>query len=328
MSTDKRTQISTDKTISGRNISFKKAMQIYLDDDISIFDLLWAANKIREKFKKNKIELCSIVNAKSGNCPEDCKFCAQSVHHNAGIKKYPLLSEQEILKVAKSANENKATCFGIVTSGKAIKNKKEILSICKAVKNIKREIPFLKCSASLGTIDRQFLLELKKAGLDRFHHNLETSEDYFPKMCTTHTYKERFKVIENAKAVGLKLCSGGIFGLGEDKIDRLKLAFTLRDLEVASVPLNFLHPIKGTALENISPMPVAEILRTIAIFRIILPRQDIKVCGGRVVNLRSAQALIFYAGASGMMIGNYLTQPGQDPQVDLQMLEDLGLEVE
>lgn len=317
----------TDKMLKGRNVSYKEAARLYSGKEVSLPDLLWMANKTREAFKKNRIELCSIVNAKSGMCPEDCKFCAQSGHYKTGAERYPLINEEDILKAAKSARNNRATCFGIVTSGRGIKSRSEILTICKAVKGIKKTFPDLKSSVSLGIIEKDFLLELKKAGLDRLHHNLETSREYFPRICSTHTYKERLKTIEDAIALGFKLCSGGIFGLGEGSRDRLKLAFLLRELEIESVPLNFLHPIKGTPLEGSTPMPPKEILRTIAIFRIILPRGDIKVCGGRVVNLRSLQGMIFFAGASGMMIGNYLTQPGQDPEVDLQLIRDLGLKI-
>lgn len=306
-------------------ISFREAKRLYLEDKVDLFDLLCMANKIREGSKGNRIKLCSIVNAKSGICSEDCKFCAQSSHYKTGVKRYPLLSEEEIFKVAKNARKNKASCFGIVTSGKGINNKKDILNICKAVKNIKKNISGLKCSVSLGIVEKDFLFELKKTGIDLFHHNLETSRDYFPRICSTHTYQERLKTIENAKRIGLKLCSGGIFGLGESRKNRLELAFCLRDLDVDSVPLNFLHPIKGTPLEDAKQMTPQEILRTIAIFRIILPDKDIRICGGRSVNLRSLQPMIFFAGANGMMIGNYLTQAGQDPAVDLEMIEDLGL---
>lgn len=316
-----------DKILHDRKTSFKEIKQLYLRDDLPLFDLLWAANKIREKFKKNEVELCSIVNAKSGNCSEDCKFCAQSVRHSTKIERYPLLDEQSILRAAKSARANNATCFGIVTSGKRIRNPKEISNICKTVKMIRAKIPSMKCSVSLGAIDKQFLSGLKKAGVKKIHHNLETSENYFPNVCTTHTYEERLKTLRAARKLGIRLCSGGIFGLGESRTDRLDLAFTLRDLDVDSVPLNFLHPVKGTALEDSMPMAVSEILRTIAIFRLILPKKDIKVCGGRAVNLRSMQSMIFFAGANGMMIGNYLTRAGQDPKTDLKMIKDLGLRI-
>lgn len=327
MSQNKIIQVTADKILSGNNISYKEAERLYLNKNVPLFDLLWVANRIRESFRKNRVELCSVVNAKSGICSEDCKFCAQSSHYKTGIKSYPLLSGEEILKAAVNAKNNKATCFGIVTSGKGINDKKEISTICKAIGKIKKNLPGLKRSVSLGIVNKDLLLEFKNSGVERFHHNLETSKDYFPGICSTHTYQDRLETIEDAKKAGFKVCSGGIFGLGEDRRDRLSLAFALRELDVDSVPLNFLHPIKGTALENAAPMSPDEILRIIAIFRIVLPAKEIKVCGGRVVNLRSLQPMIFFAGASGMMIGNYLTQPGQDPAADLEMIRDLGLEV-
>jgi biotin synthase len=311
-----------DKSVRGGRISHKEAERLY---SMPLIDLRWAANRIRETFKEDRIELCSIVNAKSGVCAEDCKFCAQSGYYKTNIERYPLIKSERIFQAAVSAKKNGATCFGIVTSGKGVTDTKEIAAISKALKDIKKNIKSLKCSVSLGIVEKGFLSELRKAGLDRFHHNLETSKNYFSEICTTHTYRERLSVIEDAKKIGLRICSGGIFGLGEKRRDRLELAFTLRDMDVDSVPLNFLHPIKGTPLENARPMPVDEILRTIAIFRIVLPKKDIKVCGGRLANLRSLQYMIFLAGASGMMIGNYLTQPGQDPAADLRMIEDLGL---
>ncbi|MBI4336078.1 MAG: biotin synthase BioB [Candidatus Omnitrophica bacterium] len=316
----------TERVLSGRGISRGEAAELY-SDKITLSDLMWMANRVREAFKGNKIELCSVVNAKSGFCPEDCKFCAQSSRHKTDIQTYPLLDEKDIVKAAQSARANKASCFGIVTSGKGVRGKSEIVTIAGALREISASMPGLTRSASLGILDKGALSRLKKAGLERFHHNLETSARYFPKICSTHTYNERLRTIERAKEAGLKLCSGGIFGLGETRRDRIDLAFLLGDLDVDSVPLNFLHPIKGTPLENRPPMTPREILRTIAIYRMILPKKDIKVCGGRVVNLRGLQCMMFFAGSSGMMIGNYLTQPGQDPAADMQMIRDLGLRV-
>lgn len=316
-----------DKILNRRDISYREAERLYLNEDVPLSDLLWASDRIRKAFKKNKVELCSIINAKSGICSEDCKFCAQSGHHKTGVQIYPLVSEEKILMAAGSAAKNMASCFGIVTSGKGIKSHDEVSIICKAVKAIRKNIPNLECSVSPGIVEKDSLLELKKSGVSKFHHNLETSENYFPRICSTHTYKDRLKTIESAKGAGFNLCSGGIFGLGEDRRDRLTLAFTLRNLDVDSVPLNFLHPVKGTALENAKPLPGDEILRTIAIFRMILPKKEIKICGGRAVNLRTLQYAIFLAGASGMMIGNYLTQPGQNPAEDLRMIQNLGLVV-
>jgi len=318
---------ATNRILKGRILSYSESGRLYMDNRTTLFDLMWAADRVRSFFKKDRVKFCSIVNAKSGVCSEDCKFCAQSVYHSTGVKRYPLLKEHEIFKAAKAAYRNKAGCFGIVTSGKGVEGAREIETICKAIKRVKKEFPGLDCSVSLGVLKKDFLLALRRAGADKFHHNLETSEGYFPKICTTHTYKERRETIETAKKAGFKVCSGALFGLGEGRRDRLKLAFLLRDMEIESVPLNFLHPVKGTALEGATPLTPQEILRTVAIFRLILPKRDIKVCGGRAVNLRSLQGMIFFAGANGMMVGNYLTQPGQDPAADLQMIQDLGLRV-
>ncbi|MDD5449905.1 MAG: biotin synthase BioB [Candidatus Omnitrophica bacterium] len=316
----------TAKILKGRDVSCREASELYLGKT-SLFDLMWAANTIRERFKKNRIGFCSVVNAKSGLCGEDCKFCAQSVHHKTGVRRYPLMPQDEIVMAAKQARDNGAGCFGIVTSGRAITDKEEIMNICRAVRKIRKKLPGLDCALSLGILDKASLDMLKSSGALRFHHNLETSRKYFPRICSTHSYEERLKTLKAARSAGFKICSGGIFGLGETRPDRLDLAFTLRELKVDSIPLNFLHPIKGTALEKAKPMSPAEILRVIAIFRIIHPKKDIKVCGGRVVNLRRFEPMIFFAGANGMMIGNYLTQPGQDPAADLEMVKDLGLKI-
>lgn len=328
MPTTKRIRVITDQILDRHSISYKEAHEIYCDQNIPLFDVLWSANKIRERFKKNTVKLCSIVNAKSGSCSEDCTFCAQSGHNRADAQRYSLLGAPKIVKAARGARENRAGCFGIVTSGKKVRAEKEIAAICASIKAVKKRFPSLRCSASLGAIDARHISALKRAGLYKLHHNLESSRDYFPYICTTHTYDERLNTVRRAKEAGLKVCSGGIFGVGEKKVDRLAMAFALRDLGVDSVPLNFLHPIPGTRVAHMQPMSADEILRTIAIFRMILPKKDISVCGGRVVNLRSLQCMIFFAGANGMMIGNYLTQAGQDPQVDLKMIRDLGLKVE
>ncbi|MEI8176785.1 MAG: biotin synthase BioB [Candidatus Omnitrophota bacterium] len=315
------------KALRGRSLSRNEARKIYLDPAIELFDLLCTANSVRKSCTDGHIELCSIVNAKSGNCSEDCRFCAQSARHRAAVDTYPLLKTPAIVAAALSARKNGATCFGIVTSGEKIRSAEEMSAIRDAITTIKKKAPGLRCSVSIGSVTGSYLKELRRAGLDRFHHNLETSERFFPRMCTTHTYRDRLKTLTAAKRAGVKICCGGIFGIGEDRDDRIDLAFALKKLKADSVPLNFLHPVPGTPLGSAAPLPVVEILRTIALFRIVLPTAEIKVCGGREVNLGAAQRLIFFAGASGMMIGNYLTQPGNDPADDLKMLRELGLKV-
>jgi len=187
--------------------------------------------------------------------------------------------------------------------------------------------PSLSCSASLGTISFNTLTGLKQAGLQRYHHNLETAESYFPKVCTTHSFKQRRETIEAAKAAGLQICSGGIFGLGETFQQRLELAFTLKELEVDSIPINFLHPVKGTRCEGRGLVVALEALKTIAFFRLILPKTNMYVCGGRQITLRSLQSWIFLAGANGMMVGNYLTTKGRAWSEDQIMIRDLGLSI-
>lgn len=292
------------------------------DDEVS--ELFALSNSVRERFRGNKVDLCSIVNAKSGACPEDCSFCAQSAYRKTNIKVYPLLDREEILEAAKSAKENCASRFCIVTSGKKALNK-EIHEICSFISDI-RELGLLPC-ATLGMLGYSELKRLKQAGLHRYHHNLETSEAFFKEICTTHTYKEKLKTIESAKLLGLSVCSGGIFGLGESWEDRIDMAFALQEIGVDSVPINFLTPIAGTPMEDRDLLSPIEALKVIAIYRLILPHCEIRVCGGRPVTLKELHPYIFLAGADGLLIGNYLTTPGRNPQDDLQMIKDLGLEV-
>jgi biotin synthase len=255
--------------------------------------LFSGASQLRDHYHGRGIKLCAIVNAKSGRCPEDCAFCAQSAHHQTQVETYPLMETQEILHKAQEAKAMGARRFAIVTSGKALTEKE---------------------------LD-------KAAGLNRFHHNLETARSFFPTICTTHAYEEDLDTLRTAKEAGLQVCSGGIFGLGETHEQRLELAYTLKEMEVDSVALNFLDPIPGTPLERAETLAPLEILRFVALFRFILPDRDIRICGGRESGLRDLHPLIFWAGADGIMIGNYLTTKGRDHHADLQMIRDLGMEV-
>jgi biotin synthase len=288
------------------------------DDDT----LLRYANMVRRHFKGDGIHLCSIINAKSGSCSENCRFCAQSSHHKTQVQSYPLVSGTMVKKAHGLARAHGASCFGIVTSGNRISSR-EVDSLCAASKALLNS--GTKVSISLGELDEQSLRQLKKNGVTRYHHNLETSKRFFKNICTTHTFDDRVATIKRAKKVGFEICSGGLFGLGETMADRLDLAFTLRDLDVDSVPLNFLNPVPGTPLACSPRLSPYEILRTIALFRFVLPEKNISVCGGREVNLRDMQSWIFYAGASGMMVGGYLTTPGRSVEQDIQMIKDAGL---
>jgi biotin synthase len=302
----------------------KNALSLSTMQGAEIYELLNIANKLRIENRGSKVDLCSIVNAKSGACPEDCSFCAQSAHSRTDAEVYPLLEKEDILKVAVSAQKNKARRFCIVTSGKK-PSASELDKICDIVSEISL-MGLLPC-ATLGMLDEYQLSRLKDAGLHRYHHNLETSEAFFKEICTTHTYKDKLRTIDCAKSLGLSVCSGGIFGLGESWEDRIDMAFAIRDTGADSVPINFLSPIAGTPLgskEALSPM---EALKIIAIYRIIMPDREIRICGGRRSTLRGLASHVFLAGADGFLIGNYLTTSGGNPAEDIQMIKDMGLEL-
>lgn len=279
-----------------------------------LLKLLAKANKARASHNLDNIQLCSIMNAKSGLCSEDCKFCAQSCRHNTGIGTFPLKGVDDMLKAARRAKKIGAQRFGIVTSGNRL-SKDELQRIAEAIALIKSRLRIKVC-ASLGKLDEKELFFLKKAGLTRYHHNIETSPAYFKRITTTHTFQDRLDTIRAAGAVGLEVCSGGIIGLGESWNDRIEMAFMLKSLDVTSVPINFLLPIKGTLLENKPVVSGMDAVRTIALFRIILPDKTIKVAAGRESLLKDFQALAFMAGANSMLIGGYLTTGGRPWQED------------
>ncbi len=289
------------------------------------YDLFFGATKIREHFKGNKVFTCSIINAKSGMCSEDCAFCAQSKYHNTNISVYPLLSKHELVEKGMYMASMGANKFSFVTSGKKL-SKKEIDTICEAA-FLLREKTDLKLCASLGILDKDSAVSIKQAGISRYHHNLETARSFFKDICTTHDYDEDVMTIKVAKKVGLEVCSGGIMGLGEEFSHRLELAEFLSHLDVDSIPINFLNPIKGTKLQNMPILPPLEALMCIAIFRFLNPEKDITICGGREVCLGDFQSWIFLAGANGIMIGNYLTTLGRDINDDLKMIKQLNLEL-
>jgi len=317
------------EVIDGNAISPEQALEFIRTSDENTFSLLAAANFIRKTFKGNKIKLCAIVNAKSGKCSENCSFCAQSAHHKTKIQTHPLLSKQEIAQAAKTAEKiMQATCFSIVTSGKATKSEQELETISAALQSINNDTDLNRC-VSIGTLTLESIQKLKDSGLKRLHHNLESAESFFDQICTTHAYEERLATIKLAKQAGLEVCSGGIFGLGESLEQRVELGLTLRELEVESVPINILNPVIGTpAAENHQPMTPLEVLRLVATYRFILPQADIGVFGGREQALKHLQPLMFMAGANVTLVGDYLTTKGQAPEKDLQMIKDLGLEID
>ncbi|MBT1075849.1 biotin synthase BioB [Geobacter grbiciae] len=314
------------RIIAGEQLSVEESIALSASSGTDAFALFLAASRVKEHFLGNGVDLCSIINAKSGRCPENCAFCAQSAHHTTNAPIYPLVDEDKIVACAKEAEAAGSHCYGIITSGTTIKKGEELDRICRAVRRI-RETTSIAPSCSLGIIDHETAVTLKEAGVETYHHNLETSRSFFPHICTTHDYEEDVETVRVAKQAGLTICCGGIFGLGETAAQRVELAMTLRELDVDSVPLNFLNPIEGTRLAGSKLISPLECLKTIALFRLILPTKKIAVCGGREQSLRDLQSWIFFAGASGTMIGNYLTTTGRPAEQDWQMLRDLELTV-
>jgi biotin synthase len=312
-----------ERVLSGKEIGQEEGLRLFEAADEKVYDLFSAADRIARKYKGYKVELCSIVNAKSGRCPENCAFCTQSAHHRTDSPVYPLKYAEELVTAAIEAEGFSTNRFGIVTSGTRVKEGEELDSICKAVGAIGARGKVAPC-ASLGIMPQSSLAKLKAFGLTRFHHNLETARSFFPSICTTHDYEEDVETVRAAKREGLSVCSGGIFGLGESRAQRVEMALTLRELGVDSVPVNFLVPVKGTRLENSPPLEPLEALRIIAVFRFLLPKATIRVCAGRDRNLRDLYSWIFFAGADGMMIGNFLTTVGRDVNADLSMIRQLG----
>ena len=292
--------------------------------DRLVFDLFPGADMIREFHFGREIHLCTICNAKSGRCSEDCAFCSQSAFAGTDTPVYPLLKKEKLLEGAMAAQKSFINRYSIVTSGKRL-SKKEVESVADAFGEMDSDK--LGYCASLGTLDRDDFDLLMKAGMTRYHHNLETSQSYFGRICTTHSFQERVDTIKAAHEAGLSLCVGGLFGMGETDEQVLELALTLRDLNVDSVPINFLTPIKGTALESCQVLTPLRCLKIIAMFRYVLPDKDVVICGGREANLKELHPLIFYAGASGIMTGNYLTTKGRTLEHDLRMIEHLRFSV-
>ncbi len=311
--------------LAGASIDSSSASSLSDIKGQDLWDLISAAGRVRAHFRGTTIDICSIVNAKSGACGEDCSYCAQSVHHSTGAPVYPLISAEQMKRAAESAKQNGAKRFCIVTSGRGIDSSEDLHTIAGGIRHV-RNIGLSPC-ATLGTLTQDQLSCLRDAGLERYHHNIETSRAYFPRICTTHTFEERLAVLDHARSVGLSACSGGILGMGETMEDRISMALTLRDMNVDSVPINFLMPIQGTPLEHVRAITPLEALHSIALFRFILPRKEIRICAGRGTSLGRLHPFIFAAGADGFMIGNYLTTSGLDPQEDLKMVGDLGLRI-
>ena len=310
--------------LKGQSISSDKALQLESFTHEELDYLFIGTDRIRDKFKGEDVKICSIVNAKSGRCVEDCSFCAQSSSFQTDAPETELMSVEEMVAAAKEAEAFGANEFSIVASGTKMDDRQELDKVIAAVRRIKAETKLETC-CSLGLMELDDLKELKAAGLDRCHHNLETAASFFNKIVTTHTYEDEVKAVQNAKEAGLQVCVGGIFGMGETFAQRVELEFSIRELGTQSLPINFLKPIDGTGLDHLETIEYYDALKTIALLRLVLPKIDLFVCGGREEVMTDKQEQLFSAGANGILGGNYLTTKGQDPKRDIEMIQSLGL---
>jgi len=309
-----------------RNCNLKKFIyNIFESNNKEFFKYLYIAFKLRYLFYKDKVETCAIANVKSGKCSSDCKFCAQASIYNIPIRTYPLLDKETLYRQAKKAFSHGIDRFSFVASGIKL-SKKDTVTLGKVIEQLKKENSSLKICASLGQISKQQFIFLKESGLDRYHHNLETSKYFYPFISTKQRWEDRYKTIILAKEAGLSVCSGGIFGIGETKEDIYFLIETLKKAEVDSIPINFLHPVKGTPLENAKNLTPLKCLKILIAFRIAIPKTQIRICGGRQLNLKQLQPLALFV-ADSIMVGDYLTTKGRDLIEDLNMINQLDFEV-
>ena len=313
------------RILSGGQLQRAEAQALLQLPEYLTMKLAAAADIIRIEFVGDKFDACSLINAKSGHCSEDCAFCAQSAHNKGITDAYPLRSEEEILRAAKEAKESGASRFCAVTSGGAL-NDRDFDSLVSSIQRVRSEVD-IALDASLGFLNPERAGKLFGSGVSRYNHNLETSRDYYTSICTTHSYDARVDTVRLVKESGVSVCCGGIIGLGESPEQRLDLAFTLAELGVDCVPINILNPRPGTPLEHALPPTPMETIKTLALFRMILPKATIKLAGGREINLGDFQGLALRAGANGMIIGGYLTTSGRSIDDDLKMVRDAGFKI-
>lgn len=307
-----------EKVLNGGLIDKSEAIQLWEAD---YDELCSAANEIREKFCSNNFDICTIVNGKSGKCSENCKFCSQSSFYHTCAGEYPLLDKESIVKEAMNNAEQGMLRFSIVTSGRRL-NDKEVDIMCDVIREIRKNTDISIC-ASFGLLNEEQYRKLKDAGVARIHNNIETSENNFPNVCTTHTFSDKISAIKAAQKAGLDICSGGIMGLGENNEDRVDMAFTLRELNVKSIPVNMLNPIPGTPFENNKKLTEKDMCRICAIYRFILPDAFIRLAGGRGL-MENKGRDCFLSGANAAISGNMLTTSGITFETDLALLKELN----
>ena len=313
-----------DRVVAGEVLSKSSAERLLKTPDDQIFDLLACAFKIRQKYFGKTVQLYFLMNAKSGLCPEDCSYCSQSKVSDAPVEKYNILDRESLLDGARVAAERQSKTYCMVISARG-PNEREMKAVEEIIPEIKEKYD-LKICACLGLLTQEQADRLKKCGVDRVNHNLNTSADFYKSICSTHSYADRKDTLGAVRNAGMEICSGGIVGMGEKNSDIVDMAFELNELKAESIPVNFLNAIDGTPLQNISYLTPNFCLKVLAMFRFVNPKSEIRISGGREIHLRSLQPLGLYA-ANSMFVGDYLTTKGQPPESDYRMIEDLGFEI-
>ena len=314
-----------EKALQGLPLEREDCYSILSCPEDRILELLQYAFKLRERYFGRKVIVHLLINAKSGLCLEDCAYCSQSASSETSIDRYSLLDERKILEAASIARANQAERYCIVTSG-CSPNQAEMDQLCRVIRKIKETVDIEICT-SLGFLTQQTARQLKEAGVDRYNHNLNTSQRFYPQICTTHSYADRIETLNHARKADLTLCCGALFGMGESEEDIIDLALALRELEVDSIPVNFLNPIPGTPLETANYLTPLKCLTILSLIRFLNPSTEIRIAGGREYHLRSLQPLALYA-ANSIFVSGYLTTDGQTPDQDIQMIQDMGFEID
>lgn len=312
-----------DRVISGEQLDRETALCLALSADPQALFAL--ADNVRRHFMGDRFHLCSIINARSGNCSEDCRFCAQSARHHTGVETYEEIELDQALEQAIDNDRHGVHRLSLVTSGRSLSE--QTLNRMKALYKEIGENTSLALCGSMGLLDEEQLRQLMEMGVNRYHCNLEACAEYFPSVCSTHSYQEKIKALHHAEQLGMSLCSGGIIGMGESLEDRISLAFELQELGVKSIPINILTPIPGTPLADLDPLSVQEVLLTVALFRLINPDAVLRMAGGRQ-QLGEEQYRCFRAGANGAIVGNYLTTVGNSIEEDLVKIRECGYVIE
>lgn len=313
------------KALANEMLTMADGLSVLAAPDCAILELLQAAYRVRRHFFGDRVRVNVLINAKSGHCSQNCGYCAQSAVSEAPIETHPLVDRDTLLERAKATEAMGGGTYCIVTSGRG-PTETEMATLCDAVREIKATTQ-LKVCLSLGLLDDTQAARLKAAGVDRYNHNINTSAEFHDQLTTSHTWDDRIRTVQAVQRAGLSACSGVLVGAGESHDDVVRMAWQLRELRPGSIPVNFLHPVPGTPLGNRRPPPPLWCLKVLALFRFVCPDIEIRVAGGRELNLRSLQAMAFYA-ANSLFLGGYLTTGGQEVNTDLQMIRDLGFQIE